>query len=209
MKSPTNYKPRVRRQSVSLDPARLNTLALGYVARFATSAGKLEAYLLRKVKGPGGDRQRRVEEHDDAADGAEIDAVDMRREVSELVARFVAAGYVDDRAFASARSGGLQRRGFGGRHIAQTLGQAGIASDVVAAVLPDASAGRQAALALARKRRLGPFGPPPQDRAGREKQIAMLLRAGHPLDSARELVNATSVEAVEDWARPDDDEEDA
>ena len=38
------------------------------------------------------------------------------------------------------------------------------------------------------------------NRAAREKQIAAVLRAGHPLDSARELVNAASVAAAELWA---------
>lgn len=204
--------PRVRRPPAPIDAARLNTLALGYVARFATSAGRLEAYLLRKLKGPGGGaRQQHEDDTDDETAGVTpvdlaLDPARMRQEVTDLVARFVAAGYIDDRAFASARSGGLQRRGFGRRHIAQALGQAGIASEVAAAALPGEQAARQAALTLARKRRLGPFGAAPLERAAREKQIAVLLRAGHPLDSARKLVNAASVEAAEAWAR--DDEED-
>jgi regulatory protein len=182
-------KSRPRPDPVPLDAARLNTLALGYVARFATSAGKLEAYLLRKLNGPAG-----------AGPHQDDESPDMREEVTALVARFVAAGYVDDQAFAQARSGGLQRRGYGKRHIAQALGQAGIAAEVVAEALPDEHAARQAALALARKRRLGPFGPQPLERPAREKQIATLLRAGHPLDSARKLVNAASIDAAEAWA---------
>jgi regulatory protein len=39
-----------------------------------------------------------------------------------------------------------------------------------------------------------------QLRALREKQMAAMLRAGHPLDFARELVNAETVEAAEEWA---------
>jgi regulatory protein len=37
-------------------------------------------------------------------------------------------------------------------------------------------------------------------RARREKQLAAMLRAGHALDSTRELVDAATVEAAEDWA---------
>ena len=66
---------------------------------------------------------------------------------------------------------------------------------------------RRAALALARKRRIGPFGPDGADRALREKQLAAMLRAGHPLDSARELVNAPSIAAAERWAAELDGEE--
>ena len=36
--------------------------------------------------------------------------------------------------------------------------------------------------------------------SAREKQIAAMLRGGHPLDSARFLVNASSIEAAEEWA---------
>ncbi|MDE2301664.1 MAG: RecX family transcriptional regulator, partial [Sphingomonadales bacterium] len=52
----------------------------------------------------------------------------------------------------------------------------------------------------ARRRRLGPFGAGVVDRAARARQIAVLLRAGHALDSARELVDAASIAAAEDWA---------
>ena len=31
-------------------------------------------------------------------------------------------------------------------------------------------------------------------------EFAAMLRAGHPLDSAREMVNAPSIAAAEDWA---------
>ena len=61
---------------------------------------------------------------------------------------------------------------------------------------------------MAVKRGFGPFGKVEPDRAVREKQIAALLRAGHRLDSARELVNARDEAAAQDWARQDDEEED-
>lgn len=120
--------------------------------------------------------------------------------VAELAERLVAAGYVDDAAYARAKSGSLLKRGYGMRRVAQALGAAGIDGDVREDVRPGEAATRRAALALARKRGFGPFGAAPPDRAVRQKQIAAMLRAGHPLDSARELVDARSVEAAEDWA---------
>lgn len=164
-----------------LDSARLDEMALAYVARFATSAAKLDAYLRRKLRERGW-----------AGDGPPP--------VAALVERMVAAGYVDDAVFARAKTGGLLRRGYGQRRIAETLGAAGIAAEVLADLRPDAAAQRRAALTLARKRRFGPYGRADIDRAQRDKQISAMLRAGHPLDSARELVNAASVEAAEDWA---------
>lgn len=170
-----------KRPSRPLDPARLDELALAYVARFATSAAKLESYLKRKLRERGWD--------------GEGDAP-----VSALVSRLVEAGYIDDTAFARTRSGSLLRRGYGERRIGQALGAAGIAAEVREAVRSGEGAQRAAALALARKRRFGPFGDGAGDRTIREKQLGAMLRAGHPLDSARELVNAASVSAAEEWA---------
>jgi regulatory protein len=182
--------PQQKRTPRPLDAPRLEELALGYVARFATSATKLEAYLSRKI------RER----------GWADEEIAVSQVVSALVERFVRNGYVDDAAFARARSGSLLRRGYGQRRIAQALGAAGISEEVRDEVKAGKAAQRRAALALASKRRFGPFGLEPPDRAVREKQLAAMLRAGHPLDIARELVEAKSIEAAETWAAQEDDE---
>jgi regulatory protein len=175
-----------RRLPKPLDSARLDELALTYVARFATSRAKLAAYLLRKL------RERGWEGEGEPP-------------VAALLDRFEAAGYVDDAAFARARSGSLLRRGYGPRRVSQALGAAGIGEEIRAEIRAGEGAQRRAALAMARRRGFGPFGSAvaggvPLDRQTREKQIAAMLRAGHGLDSARELVDAASVEAAEDWA---------
>ena len=175
-----------------LDAPRLEELALAYVARFATSAAKLETYLRRKLR-------ERGWEGEGVAPTAAL--------IAELVERLVSAGYVDDTAYARSKSGSLLRRGYGERRIGQALGAAGIATEVREEVRSGMSAQRRAALALAAKRRFGPFGDKAGDRALREKQIGAMLRAGHPLDSARELVNATSMEAAEQWAADADEDE--
>jgi len=166
-----------------IDAARLDELALAYVARFATSRAKLEGYLRRKLRERGW-------------------AGEAEPPVAALVERLAAAGYVDDAAFARARAGSLLRRGYGQRRVSQALGAAGIDADLREAVSPGQGAARRAALAMAKRRGFGPFGPAMPERAVREKQIAAMLRAGHPLDSARELVDAPSREAAEQWAAP-------
>lgn len=183
-RQPTPPKGRSARP---LNSARLEELALTYVARFATSAAKLERYLRRKLRerGWGGESEP---------------------EVGALIARYVELGYVDDEAYARAKSGSLLRRGYGRRRVAQALGEAGIAEPVRERVQPGEAEQRHAALALARKRRFGPFGAEVPDRERREKQLAAMLRAGHPLDSARELVNADTIEAAESWAAEYDEE---
>lgn len=173
--------PPAKRVPRPLDAARLEELALAYVARFATSRAKLAGYLARKLRERGW-------------------ADDGDPPVDALAARFVAAGYIDDEAFARAKSGSLLRRGYGARRVSQALGAAGIDGDVRERVRAGEGDLRRAALAMARKRGFGPFAAVPLDRALREKHIAAMLRAGHALDSARELVNAVSIEAAEDWA---------
>lgn len=177
-----------KRPPKPLDPVRLEELALAYVARFATSAAKLEDYLKRKLRERGWD--------------GEGDPP-----VSALAAKFVEAGFIDDLSYARAKSGSLLRRGYGQRRIGQALHAAGIAEEVRDEVRPGAGAERCAALAMVQKRRFGPFGTVMPDRLAREKQIAALLRAGHRLDSARELVNFSSIAAALDWAGQDEEDD--
>ena len=182
-------KPRrERRPPVPIDAAKLEELALAYVARFATSAAKCEDYLRRKL------RER----------GWAGDASPDTRAVAD---RLVEAGYIDDEAYARAKSGSLLRRGYGEQRVGQALNAAGIAAETRAAVRAAPPVTRAAALHLAQKRRLGPFGAGLPDRALRQKQIATMLRAGHPLDSARELVNSPSIAAAQDWAAAAGDDE--
>jgi len=182
-----SHSRKERRPPKPLDARRLNDLALHYVARFATSAAKLEDYLRRKL------RER----------GWEGEAAP---DLEALTARFVEAGYIDDEAYARAKSGSLLRRGYGERRIGQALSAAGIAEQIREEVRAGAAQQRGAALAFAAKRRLGPFGPAAPDRAGREKQIAAMLRAGHPLDMARALLGAADEAAARDWAEQADDD---
>ena len=178
---PRSYARKEKRPPQPLDARRLNDLALHYVARFATSAAKLEDYLKRKLRERGW--------HDDGDPG-----------IAALTEKLVAAGYVDDAAFAKAKSGSLLRRGYGARRIAQSLQAAGISEEEREAARAGAAVQRQAALTMARKRRFGPFGTAQLDRPQREKQIAALLRAGHPLESARALVDAESPEVAQEWS---------
>lgn len=174
-----------RKKSIRpLSRASLEELALTYVARFATSAGKLSAYLRRKLRERGWQGQE---------DGAE------EPDLSAIVARFVTLGYIDDAGYARAKAGGLLRRGYGERRVEQALAAAGIGDDDRSAARASERERRNAALVMACKRRFGPFSPVEPDAARREKQVAALLRAGHPLASARVLVNAASIEAAESW----------
>lgn len=152
-----------------LDAAALDRLALRYVERFATTRAKLADYLARKIRARGWE-------------GAVVDP----REVAE---RLATLGYVNDLGFGEARAAAMARRGLGRRRVTGALRHAGLSNDDAEA-LSAAIAARalDAALAYARRRRIGPFGTGPADRELRQKQLAALLRAGHDMALARAIV---------------------
>jgi regulatory protein len=155
-----------------LDRQGLEERALAYAGRFATSRAKLAAYLRRKLRERGWS-------------GADEPPVD------DIVGRMAELGYVDDRAFAAARAASFGRRGYGVRRLGQALRAAGIEDDDAAEARDLAEAGAwQAALRYAERRRIGPFAAGEADRAGREKALAAMLRAGHPMGLAQLLVRA-------------------
>ncbi|WP_374594404.1 regulatory protein RecX [Sphingosinicella sp.] len=157
-----------------LDQEALRALALRYVERFATSEGRLAAYLSRKVRERGWAGER----------AADIEAI---------VQHFAALRYVDDRTFGEARARGLERRGFGARRIGQDLRAAGLAEDLRGEIT-DAIDARGAAMAYARRKRFGPFAREAPDRAVRQKQFAAMLRAGHDARIAAEILDMRDVE---------------
>jgi regulatory protein len=158
-----------RRPRPPLDAARLDALALAYVGRFATSRAKLTAYLQRKLRERGWD-------------GA---AAPEPAAIAERMARL---GYVDDRAFASAKARALTARGYGIRRVGNALHAAGIGEEDSAEAREQAETDAvAAALRFAERRRIGPYAAAEADPAGREKAVAAMLRAGHGFALARAI----------------------
>ena len=169
-----------RREIPPLDQAALDRLALRYVERFATSRGRLAAYLARKLRERGW-------------------AGEVAADPAAVAERMATLGYVDDHGFAEARAASLQRRGLGARRVAADWRAAGIGEEERAALAPVvAERGEAAALAFARRRRIGPYASEPADRDGRARQVAAMLRAGHSLDLSRRIV-ATA--PGQDWGQ--------
>jgi regulatory protein len=165
-----------------LDRESLERLALHYVGRYATTRAKLRSYLLRKV------RER----------GWEGNAAD----VEGLAERLAQLGYIDDRAFAEARGAAFQRRGYGERRLDQALKAAGIEEKDSEAARAEAREGAlAAALRFAKRKRIGPYATTEPDREARQKAFAAMLRAGHPFDVAKTVVNA-STEDIPDLDMP-------
>lgn len=164
-----------------LDRAGVERLAIAYVGRYATTRAKLAAYLARKVRERGWT-------------GAEAPETALEA----ITARCAELGYIDDRAFAEARAASLTRRGYGARRVADALRAAGIEEEDAAPARQEADASAwDAAVAFARRRRIGAFAAEPADPDRRRRALAAMMRAGHPLSIARRLVDASPGELPE------------
>lgn len=153
----------------ALDAESLQRLALHYVERYATTRARLARYLDRKLRERGW-----------AGEGAPP--------VSQLVTQMADLGYVDDRQFAGMRATVLARRGYGNRRISADLSFSGIEADDIAAAIPPEDEARDAALAFARRKRLGPFAQEPAGPVSYRRAFAAMARAGHPLDIIQEIL---------------------
>lgn len=168
------------RRPKPLDTEALERLALRYVSRYATTQRRLGDYLARKVKERGWTGEQ----------PADLD---------RLVTRFVRAGYIDDKAFATARAGAFQRKGLGERRLRQRLSADGIAEDDRGEAIAMARDGEWlAALRFAKRKRLGPFADQEPDRDVQRRHMAMLMRAGHSMDVARRVLDASKEAISED-----------
>lgn len=165
-----------------LDKAALEALALTYVARFATSSGRLAAYLKRKLRERGW-------------------AEETPPDVAAIVAGMALRRYLDDAAYASAKGDGLRRRGYGARRIETALDHDGIAAPLRTAARGSETQARHAVMAFARRKRFWPYSDEPcLDPAMRRKHLAAYLRAGHGLDHVRRVMDARDLSDLEEWA---------
>jgi regulatory protein len=135
-----------RRPRPPLNSSTLDELALSYVGRFSTTRSKLAFYLARKLRERGWDGDRPAD-------------------VEGVVERLAGLGYVDDSAYAVAKSRSLTARGYGVRRVGAALRAAGIdESDSAEARELATAEAVESALRFARKRRIGPFSEMDMDR---------------------------------------------
>ena len=162
---------KVRKQRPPLTPGALNELALSYVGRFATTRAKLCQYLTRKIRERGWDGERPPD-------------------LQSVADQFARRGYIDDAAYAVAKSQALTGRGYGARRVDQSLRSAGVEESDAAAAREIARDGSLAsALRFAQRRRIGPYATEQSDPKGRERALAAMVRAGHDFATARAIVD--------------------
>lgn len=114
--------------------------------------------------------------------------------IERIAERFVALGLLNDETFARARAGSLLRRGKPRRVIQSALKAKGVTADVAAdaiAALSEHSGDPDldAAVAFARRKRLGPYGISGAGDDRRRKELAAFARAGFSYQLARRVLD--------------------
>ena len=174
-RQPNPAGPASNRKAAGPAPTRANLheAALRHLARFAAT----EAGLLRVL-------QRRVRRWAQAAEAEGVEPDDRQSQAAarEVAQALAASGAVDDAAFAAARAARLARAGRSRRATAAHLAAKGVGAELLAAALP--SDDFQAAVAFARRRRLGPFRQAAADETVRGRELAAMGRAGFSRDVA-------------------------
>jgi len=182
----TKRKKKVPRKAT---PKSLENAALYYLQRFSSSSENLRRVLMRRV-------QRSAYHHDtDPEEGAEI--------IAALIKRYKEVGLLDDAQFAKARAVSLNRRGSSARAIRAKLAEKGVAAELISTTLEnltdeDENPELTAAVTFARKRRIGPFREADSRTELREKDLAALARAGFNYDMAQKIIEAETIEELED-----------
>jgi len=170
----------IRRKPRKATPKRLENAALHYLARYSSSAENLRRVLMRRVN-------RSARHHGtDAEEGAAV--------VNDLISRYSEAGLLDDLRFAEGRARSLLDRGVSPTAIRLRLREKGVSTETIDAVFVELGEDKgdvelTAAVALAKRRRIGPFRKSDRE-PGREKDLAALARAGFSFDVARRVIDA-------------------
>lgn len=172
--------PRAAKKVGPLTQGALRFAALRYVERYPATVVSLTRTLRRKVQ----TWERKTDEP------APVDAPAW---IAAIVEEVVTRGFVDDRRLAEAKTASLQRKGKSKRAVQATLRAKGVGETLIDEVIA-ASGGsdEEAAWILAKKKRLGPYREASERREKRDKDMAVLGRAGFSFWLARTIVESES-----------------
>jgi len=173
-----------------ITPQRLANIALNHLDRYASSAENLRRVLERRVF-------KAARFHED------MDVSEAKGWIDALIKRYVESGLLNDFTYAETRARSLMERGSSTRLIRMKLMEKGLDETCIDAALkalrvdaPDPEL--FAAIKLARRRRFGPWCDPAKRLELHDKHLAALARSGFSYDMATRIVDADSVEALEE-----------
>jgi regulatory protein len=183
----------VKRVARPITAKYLQNAAAFYLERYPSSAEGLRRVLNRRV-----------------AKAKMLDAPIMdnvQQAIEVVVAKFVDAGVIDDKAFAQTKARSLHRRGTSSRLTRQKLKMAGVDGDTLDEAMEGldveldvtpAQREQRAAAALARRRRLGPYRPAEDRKDHRVKDLATMARAGFAYDVAKKVIDAKDPDSLDE-----------
>lgn len=158
--------------------------AVHYLERYASSSGNLRRVLERKI-------MRRTRERGE-------EASEFTPFIDETLAKLIELKLIDDATFAEAKVASLRRRGASRRQLYAKLGQKGVDRETTRkAVAADTTQEVDAALAYARRRRLGPFRTERREEK-RDRDVAALVRAGFSFTLAAATIDGLGTQPVLD-----------
>ena len=171
----------------------LQNAATFYLERYPSTAEGLRRVLNRRVR---------------KAEMFQAPIMDnVQQAISTIIQKFVDAGMIDDKAFAQTKARSLHRRGSSTKLTRQKLQHAGVDRET----LDKAMAGLDeeldldprkreltAAIALARRRKLGPFRIEKDRKDRRAKDLAAMARGGFDYQLAKKVIDAADVDALDD-----------
>jgi regulatory protein len=182
----------VKRPARPITAKYLQNAAAFYLERYPSTAEGLRRVLNRRV--------RKAE----ITDSPIIENV--KQTIDAIVAKFVDAGVIDDQAFAQTKARALHRRGTSTRLTRQKLNLAGVDADTFDKAMAgldqelDTDPRRRewlAAVALARRRRLGPFRQ--KDRAdNRTRDLAAMARGGFDYQLVKKVIDAADPDSLDE-----------
>lgn len=179
-----NKTPATRqKQPRKISAKYLENAALYYLQRYASSAENLRRVLTRKV-------QKSCTFHKMAPE-------EFYPVIDALIGRYVASGILDDSLYARGRVASLRRQGLSRQAIAARLQAKGLSRAQIDLALAEIDAEKgeegaelQAALALARRKKIGRFRPSPApDPKSRQKELAVMGRAGFSYEISRQALD--------------------
>ncbi|HEY9080668.1 regulatory protein RecX [Magnetovibrio sp.] len=173
-----------------ITPERLANIALHYLERYASSAANLKRVLERRVF-------KASLFHDDL----DVDAA--RGWIDALIQRYLDAGLLNDLNYAETRARSLMARGTAARVIRIKLMEKGVDGETIdraleALVDEHPEPELAAAIKLARRRRLGPYGDPATRADKKDRDLAAMARAGFSYDMARRVIDCDDKDELED-----------
>jgi len=172
----------------------LDNIAVHYLSRYAASEFSLRRVLENRL--------RRAAGRNAEFSGNDMLQNELRVAIDSIVDKHKKSGVLNDVAYAEMKTASLRRAGRSARAIKVKLSRRGIAVPLIERSLEQSAEGMdaeavelKAAMALARRRRLGPFRTKDGGPEAARKDLAALARAGFSFAIAKQVLGKNVDEA--------------